>query len=305
MLAETERVGANPVVAGSEMRAFAKRYAQMHAARHRAHRARINREFAPNTTTCRREFSTAVRPKLDSHRRISMPVKRIVVLANSIKIGHRCVAGREISSSVEVGSWIRPVRPTDQHNGALNWRDLRLTDGNFAAVGDIVAIPLLHQTHDPGQPENWLLDHSQPWSKVDVFPPANYPSLAEAMPDLWDDGFRSDAISACAQARMVPQRSLVMIRPVGFRVAVYREQKPWNQYPRKKTQARFEYGGGHYDLNITDDLIRGLHGEHPPLDAPEVESIPPFGDNCLLCVSLTPPLSGSHYKVVATILPLP
>jgi hypothetical protein len=32
---------------------------------------------------------------------------------------------------------------------------------------------------------------------------------------------------------------------------------------------------------------------------------PPYGDNCLLCVSLTPEFNGYHYKVVAAVLELP
>ena len=59
-------------------------------------------------------------------------------------------------------------------------------------------------------------------------------------------------------------------------------------------------------MGLTDPEFTAKHcGEHPPLGGPPKVFRPPCLDQCLLCVSVTPLFNGYHYKVIATIIPLP
>ena len=109
-----------------------------------------------------------------------------------------------------------------------------------------------------------------------------------------------------AQAQKKPQSSLVVVQPERFRIQLWRETPPWNDYTQRKTHAVFRYAGRRYSLSVTDPVFKGEHcSEHPAERDGVREFTPPCGDNCLLCISLTPPFKGYHYKVVATVLSIP
>ena len=81
-----------------------------------------------------------------------MPTKRIVLLANSVKISGRCIAGREVVGDypdIQFGDWIRPVSEGD---GTLYSRHYRLDEGGFAGVLQIVDVPVLANAPGVGQP---------------------------------------------------------------------------------------------------------------------------------------------------------
>lgn len=229
------------------------------------------------------------------------------MLANSIKKQARCVAGREIlpgRDGVSYGGWIRPVSST--HEGALFSRHYTLVDGEAAAVLDIVDIPLLGTASDPGQPENWCVDEERPWRKLGTLGLVDVESLRQRPRDLWLAGnSHRDRISATLQAARDPQCSLVLIKPVGFRVRMWREFNPFKNYTQRKTHAVFSYRDVQYSLSLTDPVFCERRCRaHPPENAAAIEVVPPCEDTCLLCVSLTPPFNGYHYKVVATVLEL-
>jgi hypothetical protein len=59
-------------------------------------------------------------------------------------------------------------------------------------------------------------------------------------------------------------------------------------------------------MSLTDPVASQEYANiFPAKDEPAKEVTLPHGDNYVLCVSLTPPFKGIHYKVVATILQLP
>lgn len=237
-----------------------------------------------------------------------VPTKRLLILANSIKKNARCVAGREVvveEGGAQLGSWVRPV--SGQNEGELFQRHYALPQGEVTNVLDIVDIPVLEPKNDPGQPENWLIDEEVAWSKVEVYNTDRIHSLAETPKDLWlESSGHLDRISVDLQGSRDPQSSLVLIAPQGFRVRMWREHNPFRGYTQKKTRAVFEYNQQRYSLSITDPVFSSNHcAQHPQQEGEVLEMTPPCGDQCLLCVSLTPPFQGYHYKVVATVLELP
>ena len=87
-----------------------------------------------------------------------MPVgKRIVCLANSRKLGGRCIAGKEWHDN-RPGGWIRPV--SDRSSKELSTHECRYEDRREPRLLDIIDISLLSQAVEGHQSENWLIDRS-------------------------------------------------------------------------------------------------------------------------------------------------
>lgn len=232
--------------------------------------------------------------------------KSILVLANSVKKAPgRCVAGREVVRNGDryvPGPWIRPVSPDGEgaEGELLPVRHCQLSDGGMPAVLDIVEVPLQRQRTDPGQPENWEVVPNTPWRLVESISPQRIERIVEQPRDLWlDPGGKRDRIAVRVHGARPTSPSLTLIRP--SRLTVCRES------PTRATGC-FQYAGLLYTLRITDDAFNArhaaadvAHGQFRP---------PPFGDNCLLCVSLSSPFRGysdaepHHYKLIASIIPL-
>jgi len=71
-----------------------------------------------------------------------MEWKRIVVLANSIKKGGRCVAGRELTDNEAcTDKWLRPI--STEVEGELMPKHMRLNTNKGVEVLDIIDIPLI------------------------------------------------------------------------------------------------------------------------------------------------------------------
>jgi hypothetical protein len=233
--------------------------------------------------------------------------KRVIVLANSIKRGGRCVAGREVLNvrgRAQIGSWVRPV--TAVGSGELYPVHYQLSDGGFAAVRDVVDIPLEKHCNEPGQPENWQLTDDKAWRKVEPVPPSYVARLTETPPDLWfQQHERTDRISVTEQQSRSPQHSLTLVAPQDLRFFLSNEYDESRRGEHPRTQAMFRYRGVEYAMNVTDPLLAERHEwQYPRTNERPVEKTLPCGDNCCLCISLTPPFHGYHYKVVATVFEL-
>jgi len=97
-----------------------------------------------------------------------MAFLNMICLANSRKLGDRCIAGIEPAS----GKWIRPVRPG---GGALRLAEIRYRDGSYPKLMDIVRVPVIRKEPLYYQPENWIIDEDKNWLKLGVFNPKLLP----------------------------------------------------------------------------------------------------------------------------------
>lgn len=230
-----------------------------------------------------------------------MPEKRVLILASSIKKSARCVAGREIiqhGGKARLGGWIRPVSGSGE--GELLPHHYALQQGGSASVLDVVDVPLKRQQSDPGQPENWLIDDSTQWSKVRAVAIDKVAGFAEHPADLWlESGVNTDRISPEAQMARDQLHSIVLIQPQNLKIRKGREFNKW------KTRACFNYRGTSFALSVTDPVFLDRQFAKSPEAGGPREWIPCSGENVLLCISLTPPFNGFHYKVVATVFALP
>ncbi len=233
--------------------------------------------------------------------------KRVLILANSIKKNARCVAGREYfkdGSGFRLGDWVRPV--SSLREGELLPKHFINQNSVASRVLDVVDMDLLSNRADQGQPENWLIASRNCWRLVETMKNTHRAALEESPQELWlVPGTRPDRINVDDQARRIPQHSLVVVRPEQFRIRLWSDTPPWLDHIRRNTKAVFTYAGSQYAMSVTDPIFTHKYcSKHPAEGDEAVEISPPCGDNCLLCISLTPPFKGYHYKVVATVLDL-
>ena len=228
--------------------------------------------------------------------------KRILVLANSTKhYPMSCVAGRELldeaGGKIRWGGWIRPVSNHDE--GALSFGERCLAGAADPKPLDVINVPLVAAENSPLQPENWLIGTGQAWTKESSFDSKVLSPLVEEPENLWfDPDQKSDRASAPVLQRLPHFQSLYMIRPEAFQFQI--RTKVWDGYPKKQQRSLFTHKGRHYDFALTDPLIgKKYFPDYPRTEDGFIQPIDP--SRILICVSLTPPFQGFHYKVIATV----
>ncbi len=230
-----------------------------------------------------------------------MPTKRVHILANSVKNSQHCIAGRELverDGRRSFGEWIRPV---SRHGGGeLSWFDCQLPNGQLPKVFDVVDVPLEAHEGSICQPENWFIERHRPWRRVTI--EGEFPELIVDSPQLlWPEAAaRGDRISPKALAKLNCGHSLYLIEVSRFRIEL-----SWRDYEGElgmRRRALFNYNGRAYEFSLTDPVMDKYCSPFPkPEDGIKTVNLDSAGD-CLLCVSLTPPFNGYHYKIVATVI---
>lgn len=226
------------------------------------------------------------------------------MLANSIKKAARCVAGRELTlgEPPAFGGWLRPI--SNESEGELQPKHMTLTDGTSVLPLQVIDIPLGVHAANAAHPEDWFVTGDK-WNLVETLTSDKLLALVETPASLWlEPGQVRDRVSPAFIATSQNHQSLYLVRPQNLRFRYWREAGPG--YTRKKTRAAFSYQGAAYDMSFTDPEASALYcRDYPASGQAPKEVTPPFNDNCVLCVSLTPEFRGSHYKVVATVIALP
>jgi hypothetical protein len=237
-----------------------------------------------------------------------MLIKTVLILANSVKKRPgRCIAGREIVLAGEhtyFGPWIRPVSPDGQATeGELLPMRHCLTHGSVPIdLLSIFNIPLARKRTDHGQPENWDVVTGVPWKRISPPSRRHLARLIEHPPHLWDvgaPGARRVHVSAPLEER--GKSSLTLIRPSNFRIWVQRSHTLRNDHEKTIMRGVFAYAGRDYEFDITDDSFAPHIRVNAGHDRTDHRS--PFGDDCLLCVSLGAPFHDYHYKLIASVIP--
>lgn len=220
-----------------------------------------------------------------------MPAFELICLANSRKLGERCIAGLR----TDTAEWIRPV--SHAPHGELNYSQRNLGTAGDPQNFDVISVGVANPTPTPSQPENWLIDGTR-WRLVSR--PASsglHSVLSRAMyggSKLF--GTISDRIAVASFSPAPAKESLALIKPENLR---------WftNRYGRAR--ALFAAADVTYDLAVTDPLfeaqIKALKGNYHKSTALGIED----EDRLLFTVSLGEPLEGNCYKLVAAVLTLP
>jgi hypothetical protein len=216
----------------------------------------------------------------------------IACLANSRKPGGRCVAGKQLSDSGQLGAWVRPV-------SSRNGRELSLTEERYANGGepallDRIEICLQAAVPHEYQVENHLIDPDVCWTKIGSISWQDLDPVVEPFEgSLWIDG---DSSYNGVNDRIQHERakaltnSLKLIEPESVVVVV----GPEGINPKRAARAHFTFGNSRYALKVTDPVAEASffaqgEGEYP------VGSV-------RLCISLSEPLNGYCYKLVAGVV---
>lgn len=228
-----------------------------------------------------------------------METKRIICLANSRKRGQHCVAGIEVLANGNFGSWIRPVGSGWEH--ALLTIEQSYENNVSPQVLDVLDVHLLEQAPDGCQVENWRVDDTRRWIKVDEIDRQRLVGAMQPPATLFENAGSTsaglnDEIPTAQADRVGCSLLLVHVPQVGLYV--------FNHYGRMKCQARFVYNGVHYWIGVTDPVIEA---EFLP-GGPATYDLGP----CMLTISLSAPLvkekgDGLSYrfKLIAAVIRLP
>lgn len=198
----------------------------------------------------------------------------IIVLANSVKHGQHCVAGKCLQSS----QWVRPVA---NEQGAELSHEQAIYQNPYGTyivkplqkirMGFTSHVPLMHQ------PENYLIDGSL-WQQnysVNINDLSNY---LDSPVNLWEKGSRV-------------KYTLIELGLYNINQSLYLIQvEQLNLYVTNggRRRASFYYNRLEYDLPVTDPKFDNIIREQL-----EVKGI--------LCISLGGEHNGYCYKLVATI----
>lgn len=218
-----------------------------------------------------------------------MKEARLVCLANSRKLGGRCVAGlRMHGKQVRIGDWVRPVSHSEHGEVPVPYYD----DGSEMQLGDVVVFQEgLAIRHLPGyQPEN--VSFSGSWRHKGRVTWAALCRLAESEVEPWPVGGSSSM--GCNDRFLLehaPQvrKSLTLQRVDDLELAVL--QNPYSN--AWDVRAEFSIGGTTLRLKVTDPVV-----EARLQSTRRSESL---GD-ALVCLSLGEPYQGHVYKLLAGVV---
>lgn len=219
--------------------------------------------------------------------------RELICLANSIKHGGRCIAGKA-TDQVGTQDWIRPV--SARQGRGLERREYRY--GRFGGeirVGDIARVSLANPAPLPHQPENHLIDGNGRWERIGfVTWTMLLASEDQHAPSFWRDhgssgGGCADRVPELVAVSMKSSLQLVLVPRLDLLAQV-------NCYAMngRVVRARFEYAGSEYILKVTDPLVCDFINRLKP-------GVYPW-QMALICVSVTEPLDGFVYRVVASII---
>jgi hypothetical protein len=240
---------------------------------------------------------------MKGHRTMAQEVQwtQMVVFANSVKHGGRCIAGRAASpsgaDSVAIRHWLRPVSQDQGSQGALvPGLDFSTEDRRYIRPLDIVEVPLLGHRPEPAQPENWLVARRVQWKRAGSLSRAGVLGLIDEDHTLWvAKGQATDRVPEERAARLKDSLALVRPKQLEFRAGT-------SMRGQLQVRASFDWRGSHFDISVTDDgfKARWLAAGRPKA---MVRS-----NDCALCISVGTLFEGARFLLVAGVIeaePLP
>ncbi len=222
-----------------------------------------------------------------------MPQLDIICLANSRKLGGRCVAGLRLDGS----GWLRPVGTLPI--GTLYPASYVLNNLSEPAMLDVIRVGVQAPRPLPHQPENWVIDGTI-WTLVSrPLGPKLVPLLQQALvsgPELLR-GFGNRVPFASFQQQPATASLALVAPPL---LDLY--QKP-NYQGQPQVRGCFSLGQtrlpSHYDLALTDPhWENAVIGQGP-------RRLRQTDGRFLVTTSLGEPFGSDCYKLIAAIILLP
>ena len=222
----------------------------------------------------------------------SRTIKRIVCLANSRKRNGRCVAGRELLEDGSVGGWIRPVSAREDEE--VSGVERQYEDGGEPRVLDVIDVPVLDPRPKGYQRENWLLDPSLRWTRVDRIGESSLSQYTDKTETLWINGHdslhgRNDRVPLSDANSLDHSLRLVWIDRLELSVSAPRAD--YGDFTRHM-RGRFQLRGTTYSLRVTDPIYEQRYPRHGTYGI----------GGCFIAVSLGEPYHGYAYKLIAAVI---
>ena len=232
---------------------------------------------------------------LINYGKVVMITKRIVCLANSRKMGGRCIVGKELINGQSAG-WVRPV--SDRENEEVSEYERQYEDGSDPQLLDIINVPLLEPKLKPESPqrENWLLDTESYWERDGYMSLCDLVSLVDNEEPLWlNEGSTrnglNDRVSLSSAGNLGNSLRLIRVNKLTF--SVFAPEENFGN-PKRRVQGRFQYGGNEYHLWVTDPKCERFYLKR---DNGEYEA-----DSSFLTVSLGEHHKGYYYKFIVAVI---
>jgi hypothetical protein len=225
---------------------------------------------------------------------------RMVILANSVRRGQRCVAGKEVGRGLfwwKPGPWIRLIDPGTK-GGEVRIENTYCEGGGHARVLDVVDVPVSGPAGHPDHPEDWFLLSDTPWTRIERMTRAELGALADSPEELWFDGDNPRAVPAGYVEGMPAPATLYLIGDAEECVTRWWSE---NREGEEKVRRRLylKHHGRAHEFDITDPSFTRRHALFETAKQ-EKQSLA-LKTPLLLCLSLTRPWQGKQYKIAATI----
>lgn len=213
-----------------------------------------------------------------------MAYKEIICLANSRKVGGKCVAGK----TVDTREWIRPVSA----EGKLTNELIKYANGELPKLLDIMRIHYKKVQPTEYQPENILISEEQ-WEYLGKWPEDKLDNLCDKPKEIFINQERKDRIAVEFFTKNRLESSLLLVKPKSIKLFSTDYEN------KRKLRAIFVYNDLEYDLGVTDPIFFEEYTKKKKgfykLDSKDA----------YLCISLAAPYKDGYcYKLVASIIPV-
>ena len=201
-------------------------------------------------------------------------IRKLLLVANSRKLKGRCLAGIDL----ETGEWIRPV--SDEDHGAIPpaWCD---SGGRSVQPLDVVEVDLQRHVPMPHQPENWLM--GSPHIKRS-FTMTLEQSASLLLPQI----NRKSVLTATEKAL---KAASVRREPVNASLSLFGvDSARVGRNDQGKLRVWFRFLDQPWELSYTGVSSPEIEREHA---------------SALICVSLAEEWRDEHWKLAASLIPVP
>ncbi|EJG1821194.1 hypothetical protein AAFM81_003818 [Vibrio fluvialis] len=238
---------------------------------------------------------------------------RVIILAKSYKNGARCIAGKRCESvpdnKVRLYEWVRPsiINSTGEAIGPITESEYRYANKTgYTQVLDIMDIPYGGDCDVAGQPDNFVVNKNQNWSKSGRFRADCVFNIVDTPNDIWlDSTTGTHQVTKDYVDKGNVTQSLYLIRPTAFQITLSNEYNPWEERYQRKALASFDYNGTSYShISVTCPATRKMLKDDYPAEGGNAVNISlPDGDEYAIVLSLSPiwHTTEMHYKFIATI----
>jgi hypothetical protein len=235
--------------------------------------------------------------------------KHILVLANSVRDGKHCVAGKFAApiegAKFKIGQkWIRLADPRDPE-GAVLGQTTVLAGGRSVRPLHIIKVALEGCCDDPNHPEDGRFDPNQRWEYVAAVSTDVLAQTIDKPGQLWHEGSDDKAVPAGYVSRMGPQAAtLYLIKaPEDAVFTFWKEQNRFENRIDTKRRLTFTYSGQSQEFSVTDPSFTARHRIFDRATG-SLQSLRFTDRETYFCRSLTKlsaKFSRKHYKICATI----